>query len=428
MTVAPALWKHTSRRLPPRRPAIAARSSSADSSRARIASACSTRTAPASVSRTPRDRRSTSCVPVSRSSAATCWLTADWVKLSASAAAENEPWAATSRKTFIRRTSSISTAYRRVKQVSLGLMGAICLAGSRCPARSVLLLLTLSAFWGASYLFIKVALDDDVAPWAIVSIRTRARRARAGAARGAPGVLGGLRGRFGPVVVLAFVQVAGPLTLIALGEERISSSLTGILVASAPIFTFLLAFASRASSAQRGEPRRRGDRDRRRRAAARRGRRRRGRALVGGMFVILAALGYAVAAWYLKRNLAGVEPVATVAGTQAVAALVTLPLGLLHVPRAVPGPRRGRVAADARRGLHRVRVRDLPLARRERRARAGLTGGLHRPGVLDLLRRRAARRELHGATVAGLALILGGSWLAAGRRAARTPPRCRGRG
>ena len=26
-------------------------------------------------------------------------------------------------------------------------------------------------------------------------------------------------------------------------------------------------------------------------------------ALVGGMFIILAALGYAVAAWYLKRNL-----------------------------------------------------------------------------------------------------------------------------
>ena len=41
-------------------------------------------------------------------------------------------------------------------------------------------------------------------------------------------------------------------------------------------------------------------------------------ALVGGMFIILAAFGYAVAAWYLKRNLGGVEPVATVAGTQVV--------------------------------------------------------------------------------------------------------------
>ena len=74
-TVAPALWKQTSLRRPPRRPAIAARSSSADSRRAMIASACPTRTEPASVSRTPRGSRSTSCVPVSRSSAATCWLT-----------------------------------------------------------------------------------------------------------------------------------------------------------------------------------------------------------------------------------------------------------------------------------------------------------------------------------------------------------------
>ena len=38
--------------------------------------------------------------------------------------------------------------------------------------RSIALLLTLSALWGASYLFIKVALDDVFSPWAIVSIRT----------------------------------------------------------------------------------------------------------------------------------------------------------------------------------------------------------------------------------------------------------------
>ena len=45
------------------------------------------------------------------------------------------------------------------------------------------------------------------------------------------------------MVVLALVQVAGPFMLITVGEQEISSSLTGILVAAAPIFTFLLAFA-----------------------------------------------------------------------------------------------------------------------------------------------------------------------------------------
>ena len=279
--------------------------------------------------------------------------------------------------------------------------------------RSISLLLLLSAFWGASYLFIKVALDDGVSPWAIVSIRTALAALVLVPLALQLGVLGSLRGRFGPIVVLAFVQVAVPLTLIALGEERISSSLTGILVASAPIFTFLLAFAltgeQRANTASLvgvaigivgvgmllGVDAGGGS-----------------EALVGGMFVILAALGYAVAAWYLKRNLAGVEPVATVAGTQAVAALVTLPLGLLHVPETAPGSTRS-PRSCARRRLHGLRVRDLPLAVASD-GRPGIAGGLRRAGLLGLLRRRAARRALRLATAAGLVLILGGSWLAAG--------------
>ena len=225
------------------------------------------------------------------------------------------------------------------------------------------------------------------------------------------------------------VQVAAPLTLIALGEERISSSLTGILVATAPIFTFLLAFAlsgeQRASSGSLagvaigivgvgmllGVDAGGG-----------------AEALVGGLFVILAAFGYAVGAWYLKRNLRGVEPVATVAGTQVVAALVTLPLGLLHLPEAVP-------SLDAVASLLTLgvvctgrRLRDLPLARGERWTGKGVAGGLHRAGLLDLLRRRAARRAFHrchgGRARADPRRLLASR----GRRAARTPPRCPARG
>src|SRR3954462_740925 len=109
--------------------------------------------------------------------------------------------------------------------------------------RSLALLLTLSALWGASYLFIKVALEDVFSAWSIVSIRTMLAALVLVPLAVKLGVLGSLRGRLGPIVVLSLVQVAGPLTLIGLGEEHIASSLTGILVASAPIFTFLLAFA-----------------------------------------------------------------------------------------------------------------------------------------------------------------------------------------
>jgi len=293
-------------------------------------------------------------------------------------------------------------------------MAAIWLADG-VARRSIGLLLLLSAFWGASYLFIKVALDDGVSPWAVVSIRTALAALVLVPLAMQRGVLGSLRGRLGPIVVLSLVQVAGPLTLIALGEERISSSLTGILVASAPIFTFLLAFAltgeqraSRASlvgvavgivgvgmllgvDAGGGAE-----------------------ALVGGLFVILAALGYAVAAWYLKRNLAGVEPVATVAGTQVVAALVTLPLGLVHVPDTVPSLEA--VGSLLTLGVvctgfafvifHSLVASDGP-------ARASLVGYI--APVFSIFYGVVLLDERFGvATAAGLVLILGGSWLAAG--------------
>ena len=51
----------------------------------------------------------------------------------------------------------------------------------------------------------------------------------------------GLRERLGALALLALVQVAGPFILISVGQQEIASSLAGILVASAPIFTALLA-------------------------------------------------------------------------------------------------------------------------------------------------------------------------------------------
>ena len=98
--------------------------------------------------------------------------------------------------------------------------------------------------------------------------------------------------------MLAVVQVGGPLLLIALGEREISSSLTGILVATAPIFTFLLAFALEGEErASRLEPGGRGDRHRRRGDAARAWTRAAARAaLVGGLMVVLASFGYGVGA------------------------------------------------------------------------------------------------------------------------------------
>src|SRR3954469_1607026 len=92
--------------------------------------ACRVRAKPASVNWTGRLPRSTRGKPTSRSSAATCWLTADCVRASASAAAENEPRVATSAKARSRRTSSISATYRGVAIV-------IATDAGRCDARPV---------------------------------------------------------------------------------------------------------------------------------------------------------------------------------------------------------------------------------------------------------------------------------------------------
>jgi drug/metabolite transporter (DMT)-like permease len=281
--------------------------------------------------------------------------------------------------------------------------------------RSVALLLTLSAFWGASYLFIKVALEDVFSAWSIVSIRTALAAVVLVPLAAKLGVLGRLRGRLGPIVVLALVQVAGPLTLIGLGEEHIASSLAGILVATAPIFTFLLAFV--LSGEQRDSPvalagvaigivgvgmllgvDAGGGAD----------------ALAGGLMVILAAFGYAVAAWYLKRNLAGVEPVATVAGTQLVAALVTLPLGLTHIPDAAPSL--DAVASLLTLGIVCTGVAFVifnSLVASDGPARASLVGYI--APVFSIFYGVALLDESFTAVTAlGLVLILGGSWLAAG--------------
>src|SRR4051812_11836713 len=88
----------------------------------------------------------------------------------------------------------------------------------------------LAALWGASYLFIKIALED-LSPAMVVFVRTGLGALvlapvavrRRGSAQ--------WRGLALPVFALAAIQVAGPFLLISEGERWIASSLAGILVA-----------------------------------------------------------------------------------------------------------------------------------------------------------------------------------------------------
>jgi drug/metabolite transporter (DMT)-like permease len=271
----------------------------------------------------------------------------------------------------------------------------------------------LASMWGASYLFIKVALED-VSPAVVVFARTAlaalvllpfALRSNA---------LGGLHARVWQVAALAFVQVAAPFMLISAGEEHISSSLAGILVATAPIFTFLLAI--------------RLDQDERVHGVglvgvvvgiagvvlllgvdAGGGT----AALVGGLMVVLASLGYALGSFYLKRRFRGVQPLGVVTATMAASALMALPFAAATAPGAAPSlDAVGSLAALGVLGTGLSFVIFYTLIARVGPGKASLVAYVA-PGFAVVYGVVLLGESFGAATFGGLVMIVGGSWLAA---------------
>lgn len=111
---------------------------------------------------------------------------------------------------------------------------------SAVSARGWLLYGAMALLWGVPYLFIKEAVDS-YSPAAIVAGRTLLgalvllplalhRRALAPALRAWPWVLA-----FGAI------EMAGPFVLLGHAEQTLSSGLTGLLVATVPLFAALIA-------------------------------------------------------------------------------------------------------------------------------------------------------------------------------------------
>ena len=202
--------------------------------------------------------------------------------------------------------------------------------------RSWLMMGGAAAVWGASYMFIKVALED-FSEGTIVCLRTALGAAVLLALAQRWGALAPLRGRWHLVAAIALVQVVIPFLLITFGENHIDSQLAGILVSAAPIFTALLALAFDHDERSQGWAAvgivvgmlgvvllfgldLSGSSDQ----------------VVGGLMILLASLGYAAGAMLLKHKLPGAPPVGVAGGQMAVAALVTLPLCLASLPDHVP--------------------------------------------------------------------------------------------
>lgn len=111
----------------------------------------------------------------------------------------------------------------------------------RFDARAWVLFAVMAVVWGIPYLFIKVAVDS-YSPAAVVAGRTLI-----GALILLPFALRqkSLRPAFSKIGwVLAFgaIEMAGPFLLLGHAEQTLPSGLTGLLVATVPLFAALIAF------------------------------------------------------------------------------------------------------------------------------------------------------------------------------------------
>jgi len=101
-------------------------------------------------------------------------------------------------------------------------------------SRGRLLFASMALIWGVPYLFIKVAVED-FSPSAVVFGRTALAALLLVPIAAGRGMLRPLLPHWPWLLVFAGVEVAGPFFLLTFAEQRISSSLTGLLVAAVPL-------------------------------------------------------------------------------------------------------------------------------------------------------------------------------------------------
>ncbi len=202
------------------------------------------------------------------------------------------------------------------------------------------MLLTLAAVWGASYLFIKVAVDE-IEPAPMMAFRTLVAAAvllgyvewRLGRGR----ALDELRSAWRHCLVLGVLSAALPFWLIAWGEQYIDSGLAAVVQASVPIFNALLVL--------RFLPH---ERLRRTQAlglavgivgvAVVTGIHPSGGnlAILGALAVVLSSLSYAAGGVYGQRAVSGTAGPVLAAGSMLAGGLILLPFALFQLPDSVP--------------------------------------------------------------------------------------------
>ncbi len=279
---------------------------------------------------------------------------------------------------------------------------------------------TVAVLWGLPYFFIKVAVGEvspSVVAWARL-VLAAALLLPVAASRGAIGpVL--RRWRWG--LALAVTYYAVPFTLIPIGETYIPSSLTAIIIAFVPITITLISLPvtrpSRVAVAGLGtgfvgvallvgvdvggRP----------------------RELIGVACILAVTLLYAVGPLIIARRLGGLDAIGTTAATTGAGALMLTPLALAQWPARVPSG--GVLAALVALGVLCTAVAltaYLFVIQQAGPSRASVVTYIN-PAIAVLVGVVVLSEPLTVSALAGMALILAGSYLATTGRTAARPAR-----
>jgi drug/metabolite transporter (DMT)-like permease len=280
-------------------------------------------------------------------------------------------------------------------------------------ARGWSLFAAISVIWGLPYLFIKVAVDGGLTPgfvaWSRVTLAALVLLPiawRSGVLRGLP---------LGWLTLFALSEIVIPFPLIGFGEQRIASSLAAILIAALPLVVTALALRfdhSERPTAMRlagmlvglggvgalvgidlgGS----------------------GAELVGAGAVLLATVGYAVGPLLVKNKLSGADPLGPVTAALAIASIMLLPFGVADWPATTP--KFDAVSSVVVLGLVCSALAFMVFFRLIAEvgpSRAAVITYVN-PIVALALGVAILGEDVGAGAIAGLLLILAGSWLATG--------------
>jgi drug/metabolite transporter (DMT)-like permease len=272
-----------------------------------------------------------------------------------------------------------------------------------------------SVIWGIPYLFIRIAVRHGFTPaslaWSRVTLAAIVLLALAWRA----GTLRTLKGRWRWLLAYAVAEISIPFPLIAAGEGKISSSLAAIVIASVPLIGAVLAMRFDHS-----------EKPTRLRAiglligfggvialvgidvAGNSG------ALLGTGEVLVAAVGYAIGPMLIKHRMDGLDARAMMGGSLAICSLLLAVPAALDPPPTTPTA--GAIASVVVLGLvctAAAFVVFTVLVREAGTSRATVITYVNPVVAVALGVTLLGERPGAGA-VAGLLLILAGSWLSTG--------------